>query len=350
MARAGGQDYDSLTEYSVFVVITDDEGPPNLNPQAQKVDFKTVDLTKLVITLLGNATVYMDTMVDEADVLLGYNEYVNAGATADDTNAAGGGGMNLDGSGGTNATANITVLNPVNPKLPARYTITYNVADASGNQADEVTRTVIVRGKWGPEVRGTANDINDVVPTANGGTCCRWYKSCEIENVAFQCMQAEIDACAAVGQYFRDAKCNLCLQCDGYSGLDRKKIVSTKPADSSTDSLGREACIPSQEASVSTAWRSLLNTGGTGWPEHSSNIRKSTLDPGFSSHVTPKLAVCSEVDFICIQNTDVTTGKCLPKSDSEIQSAVGKARNAIQSNALQLKARQQAEDKVCVFC
>ena len=250
VARAGGQDYDSLTEYSVFVVITDDEGPPNLNPQAQKVDFKTVDLTKPVITLLGDATVYMDTMVDEADVLLGYNEYVNAGATADDTNAAGGGGMNLDGSGGTNATANITVLNPVNPKLPARYTITYNVADASGNQADEVTRTVIVRGKWGPEVRGTANDINDVVPTANGGTCCRWYKSCEIENVAFQCTQAEIDACAAVGQYFRDAKCNLCLQCDGYSGLDRKKIVSTKPADSSTDSLGREACIPSQEASV----------------------------------------------------------------------------------------------------
>ena len=94
----------------------------------------------------------------------------------------------------------------------------------------------------------------------------------------------------------------------------------------------------------------LLNTGGTGWPEHSSNIRKSTLDPGFSSHVTPKVAVCSKVDFICIQNTDVTTGKCLPKSDSEIQSAVGKARNAIQSNALQLKARQQAEDKVCVFC
>ena len=78
MARAGGQDYDSLTEYSVFVVITDDEGPPNLNPQAQKVDFKTVDLTKLVITLLGNATVYMDTMVDEADVLLGYNEYVRS--------------------------------------------------------------------------------------------------------------------------------------------------------------------------------------------------------------------------------------------------------------------------------
>lgn len=66
--------------------------------------------------------------------------------------------------------------------------------------------------------------------------------------------------------------------------------------------------------------------------------------------MTPKLAVCSKVDFICIQNTDVTTGKCLPKSDSEIQSAVGKARNAIQSNALQLKARQQAEDKVCVFC
>ena len=51
------------------------------------------------------------------------------------------------------------------------------------------------------------------------------------------------------------------------------------------------------------------------------------------------------IDFLYLP-----TGKCLPKSDSEIQSAVGKARNAIQSNALQLKARQQAEDKVCVFC
>ena len=57
--------------------------------------------------------------------------YTDAGATASD---------NIDGD----ITSNITTVSIVDPAIVASYNITYNVSDASGNAATEVTRTVIV--------------------------------------------------------------------------------------------------------------------------------------------------------------------------------------------------------------
>ncbi|MBI5005218.1 MAG: DUF5011 domain-containing protein, partial [Candidatus Lloydbacteria bacterium] len=41
-------------------------------------------------------------------------------------------------------TANIIVNNPVNTQATSTYTVTYDVTDAAGNQAAQVTRTVVV--------------------------------------------------------------------------------------------------------------------------------------------------------------------------------------------------------------
>ena len=79
------------------------------------------DTTPPVITLLGSPTVN----------LTAGNSYTDAGATALD---------NVDGD----ITSKIVVVNPVNTSTAGTYTITYNVSDAAGNAAAQVTRTVIV--------------------------------------------------------------------------------------------------------------------------------------------------------------------------------------------------------------
>ncbi len=86
---------------SYNIIVNDDEAP--------------------VITLLGAATI---------DICTG-DTYTDAGATAAD---------NCDGD----LTTGIVTVNPVNTAVPATYTVTYNVSDAAGNPALEVTRTVIV--------------------------------------------------------------------------------------------------------------------------------------------------------------------------------------------------------------
>ncbi|MEM6722015.1 MAG: immunoglobulin-like domain-containing protein [Bacteroidota bacterium] len=79
------------------------------------------DTTIPVITLNGSATVTLN--VGDA--------YVESGATATD---------NIDGD----ISANIAITGTVDTSLAGIYTITYNVSDAAGNTAVEVTRTVIV--------------------------------------------------------------------------------------------------------------------------------------------------------------------------------------------------------------
>lgn len=81
----------------------------------------TPDTTAPVITLLGTTPVNL--YVGDA--------YSDAGATASD---------NIDGD----ITANIITVNPVNTAVAGTYTITYNVSDAAGNPATQVTRTVNV--------------------------------------------------------------------------------------------------------------------------------------------------------------------------------------------------------------
>ncbi|MDP6512603.1 MAG: DUF5011 domain-containing protein [SAR202 cluster bacterium] len=80
-----------------------------------------IDTTPPVITLLG---------IDPVNVIEG-DIYVDDGATAFD---------NVDGD----ITANIVTVNPVDVNIPASYTVTYDVSDAAGNAAVQVTRAVNV--------------------------------------------------------------------------------------------------------------------------------------------------------------------------------------------------------------
>ncbi len=81
----------------------------------------TIDTVIPVITLLGEEPV---------NLYIG-DSYTDAGATALD---------DIDGD----ITVNIVVVNPVNVNVVGTYIITYNVSDAAGNPAQEVTRTVNV--------------------------------------------------------------------------------------------------------------------------------------------------------------------------------------------------------------
>ena len=89
----------------------------------------TLDTTPPIITLLGDNPVNL--YVDDP--------YTDAGATASD---------NVDGD----ITTKIDVVNPVKTDTAGIYTITYNVSDAAGNKATEVTRTV---------------NVNPVAPTSD---------------------------------------------------------------------------------------------------------------------------------------------------------------------------------------
>jgi len=81
----------------------------------------TYDPTIPVITRLGSSPIDV-----EQD-----STYNDAGATASD---------NVDGT----ITGSIVTVNPVNTATLGEYTVTYNVSDAAGNDATEVTRTVNV--------------------------------------------------------------------------------------------------------------------------------------------------------------------------------------------------------------
>lgn len=81
-----------------------------------------VDTTKPVITLIGTSSL----VIDQGSV------YSDAGATASD---------DTDGD----ITASVVTVNPVDTSILGTYTVTYNVSDAAGNAADEVTRTVVVQ-------------------------------------------------------------------------------------------------------------------------------------------------------------------------------------------------------------
>lgn len=81
-----------------------------------------VDTTKPVITLIGTSSL----VIDQGSV------YSDAGATASD---------DTDGD----ITSSVVTVNPVDTSTLGTYTVTYNVSDAAGNAADEVTRTVVVQ-------------------------------------------------------------------------------------------------------------------------------------------------------------------------------------------------------------
>ncbi len=118
----------SDTEYNIEIAVEDEEGD-----EAHQIFTLTVnnipDTTPPTITLLGNSPVTVE---------LG-STYTDAGATASD---------NVDG----NITTSIVIVNPVDTNTIGTYTITYNVQDAAGNNAIQVTRTVNVVDTTNPTI------------------------------------------------------------------------------------------------------------------------------------------------------------------------------------------------------
>ena len=114
-------DVNTAGTYVITYNVSDDAG--NAATERTRTVIVAADIVKPVITLTGSATINL--MVGDT--------YTDEGATATDL---------VDGD----ITANIVVVgdDAVDVNTAGTYTITYNVSDAAGNSADEVTRTVIV--------------------------------------------------------------------------------------------------------------------------------------------------------------------------------------------------------------
>jgi len=110
-------DVNTVGTYTVTYNVSDTAG--NAATQVTRTVNITPDVTIPVITLLGESEVSLE---------LG-STYIDAGATAVD---------NIDGD----ITANIVTVNAVDVNTVGTYTVTYNVSDAAGNAAIQVTRTV----------------------------------------------------------------------------------------------------------------------------------------------------------------------------------------------------------------
>jgi outer membrane protein OmpA-like peptidoglycan-associated protein len=117
MVTVSTVDVNTEGSYTVTYNVSDLAG--NVADQITRVVEVTPDVTKPVITLSGATPISLE---------LG-TPYLDAGATASDT---------VDGD----ISVGITTVNPVNSFIVGSYTVTYNVNDAAGNVADEVTRTV----------------------------------------------------------------------------------------------------------------------------------------------------------------------------------------------------------------
>jgi surface protein len=104
--------------YTVTYNVSDSNGN-----EAEEVTrtVQIVDTTVPVITLEGESTVTLEVGTT----------YSDAGAIASD---------NYDGD----ITSNIVIVNNVDTSVVGTYTVTYNVSDSNGNEAEEVTRTVNV--------------------------------------------------------------------------------------------------------------------------------------------------------------------------------------------------------------
>ncbi len=112
-------DVDTVGSYTVTYNVSDAAG--NVATQVTRTVNITADVTAPVITLVGSATV----SVASGDT------YTDDGATATD---------NVDGD----ITGSIVTVNSVDTSTVGTYSVTYNVTDATGNVATEVTRTVNV--------------------------------------------------------------------------------------------------------------------------------------------------------------------------------------------------------------
>ena len=111
------------------------------------------DTAAPIISLLGTNPV---------DVFIG-NTYTDAGASASDAE---------DGD----ITANIETVNSVDPSIAGTYAVTYNVSDAAGNAATEVTRTVnvisieqVIIGNWIVQFTDSEGSYNSRITIIESG-------------------------------------------------------------------------------------------------------------------------------------------------------------------------------------
>ena len=119
--NASDVDVNALGDYTVTYNVSDTEG--NIAEEVTRI-VNVVDTSapvSPVIILLGSASVYVELGTD----------YTDAGATAS------------DGLGG-NITSSIVATGTVDVNVLGNYTISYDVSDAAGNEATQVTRNVSV--------------------------------------------------------------------------------------------------------------------------------------------------------------------------------------------------------------
>ena len=139
----------SITKTGVTITIRDANGGNS-------------DTIPPIITLNGETTVTL-TVGDT---------YTDAGATAND---------NVDGD----ITANINTNNPVDTSTAGTYTVTYNVSDAAGNNAEEVRRTVAVEAFVENKVFAFyADEHNDFNNTITGEGTGNRILQIDIENMS----------------------------------------------------------------------------------------------------------------------------------------------------------------------
>ena len=136
----GTADVNVLGNYTIIYDVSDAAG--NEATQVTRT-VHVVDTTIPVITLEGDATVTVEVG----------SEYTDAGATATD---------NSDGD----LTSSIVTVSTVNTTIVGVYSVRYNVADTSGNEATQVTRTVHVEDTTIPVI----TLVGDATVTIEVGT------------------------------------------------------------------------------------------------------------------------------------------------------------------------------------
>ena len=118
LSLAVAADYELKSSYTFIITATD---PSNNISSTAPLTISVIDRDEVapIISLIGQPLI---------SLFIG-STYVDAGATAVD---------NIDGD----ITASIAVVNPVDVNSVGTYTVTYDVSDAAGNAAVQVSRTV----------------------------------------------------------------------------------------------------------------------------------------------------------------------------------------------------------------
>ncbi|RLA00363.1 MAG: hypothetical protein DRQ45_07460, partial [Gammaproteobacteria bacterium] len=177
MSTDGNTSADGTYLYTVSSVVAGDinyTATVNTDTISPSVTIDFIDVTRPILTLSGDENISFDFgrvtyYVLTPGVLLPQpipGPKVDAGATAED---------DVDGD----ITSNIAITDNVDVDVLGTYTVYYNVADATGNDANEITRTVnivaatplISSGFYTIEENATIGQaVGNINIVTNGGT------------------------------------------------------------------------------------------------------------------------------------------------------------------------------------